>query len=210
MKARRNSNKPVIILSYMITRPSIGELPDFIDTAVDLGANEVVAINLDYTIGSAQAALQAFSCSQPPPEYEALLGEAARRAAKQGLVFRTYPLSKGEPTLVCDARPLDTVFINHRGEVGPCTYLGMGVRGEIPRLFCGQPHPTTPVSYGHVAGGLPDVWQGPAARAFKEPFANRRRLSNPAVTLLSVADRTQPEAPPPPPQCVHCYKLYKL
>jgi len=211
VKAQANADRPTIVLSYLLTRPSIYELPGFIDTAANLGANEVVAINLDYTPYQTQNELRIFSnTAGPVPEYEALLQEAADRARQHGLVFRRYPLANGQSMLVCDARPLDTVFINHRGEITPCTYLGMAVAGEIPRLFCGQPHPVRPVSYGNLAEGLPEVWNGPAARAFKKPFARRHALAGPAAAFLSVADNGEPEIPPPPSPCVYCHKLYKL
>jgi MoaA/NifB/PqqE/SkfB family radical SAM enzyme len=208
LKAQANSHQPIIVLSYLLTRPSIGELPDFIDTAAELGANEVVAINLDYTPYRKQDELRVFSNSEPPlPEYEALLQEAAARAERYRLIFRRYPLAVGDRMLVCDARPLDTVFINHRGQITPCTYLGLSVEGEIPRLFCGQSWPVQPVSYGHVADGLPEVWHGAAACAFKHPFAHRQAFAGPVATLLSV---TESEIPAPPPQCEFCHKLYKI
>ena len=210
LKARSNSDRPVIVLSYLLTRPSIGELPDFIDTAAQIGANEVVAINLDYTPYAVQDELRVFSCTKEPnPAYEALLQTAEQRAKQAGLVFRRYPLAADSTVLVCDARPLDTVFINYRGEVAPCTYLGLPVEPEIPRLFCGQPHPVAPVSYGNVAADLLKVWHGSAARAFKEPFVRRKALANPAAAFLGLSDETVP-LPAPPPQCVFCHKLYRL
>jgi MoaA/NifB/PqqE/SkfB family radical SAM enzyme len=210
LKAQANTDKPVIVLSYLLTKPSIGELPDFIDTAAGIGANEVVAINLDYTPFEPQDELKVFSCNGVESEYETRLQEAEERAKKRGIVFRRYPLTVDESVLVCDARPLNTVFINWRGEVAPCTYLGMAVRGEIPRLFCGQPYPVPTVSYGHIADGLPEVWQGPTARAFKNAFAKRHALANPAAAFLRVTNEREPDVPPPPAQCAHCYKLYKL
>lgn len=211
IKAQARADRPTIVLSYLLTRLSIYELPDFIDTAANIGANEVVAINLDYTPFQTQNDLRIFSNGATPvPEYEALLQEAAERARQKGLVFRRYPLANGQTMLVCDARPLDTVFINHRGEITPCTYLGMPVAEQIPRLFCGQSQPVQPVSFGNVAEGLPEVWNGPIARAFKKSFARRQALAGPAAAFLSVADNGEPEIPPPPSPCLHCHKLYKL
>jgi MoaA/NifB/PqqE/SkfB family radical SAM enzyme len=211
MKAQANSSRPLIVLSYLLTKPSITELPAFIDTAAAIGADEVVAINLDYTPYPVQDELKAFNCADEPAlGYEALLQEAAQRARRNGLLFRSYPLSKDGSMLVCDARPLDTVFINQRGDVTPCTYLGMAVEGEIPRIFCGQMQPTLPVTYGNVADGLPEVLNGPTAQVFRESFARRQSFASPAATFLNLTEGATPEVPPPPPQCVHCHKLYKL
>ncbi len=211
LKAQFGSSKPVIVLSYLLTKPSINELPGFVKTAAEIGANEVVVINLDFTPYAVQDELKVFNCEeQPNSGYEELLQAAQKRAEHLGLIFRRYPLFLDKSVLVCDARPLDTVFINHRGEVAPCTYLGISVEEKIPRLFCGTPHPVRPVSYGNVADGLTQVWNGPAAQTFKEPFSRRQALANPATAFLSVANGIEPEVPPPPPQCVHCHKLYKI
>jgi len=211
LKAQANSSRPIIVLSYLLTKPSISELPEFIDTAAAIGANEVVAINLDYTPYPVQDGLKAFNCADKPNSaYEALLQEAEQRASRHGMVFRRYPLTGDSSVLVCDARPIDTVFINQRGDVTPCTYLGMAVNGEIPRIFCGERQPTLPVKYGNVADGLPEVLNGPTARAFREPFARRHAFAGPAAAFLNITDGSTPEVPPPPPQCVHCHKLYKL
>jgi MoaA/NifB/PqqE/SkfB family radical SAM enzyme len=211
LKAQANSDRPVIVLSYLLTKPGIKELPGFIETASAIGADEVVAINLDYTPYPQQEELKAFNCSKTAnPEYEALLQAAQARAEQKGIIFRRYPLVKDESVLVCDARPLDTVFINQRGEVTPCTYLGMAVEAEIPRMFCGQQQSISPVSYGHVADGLLEVWRGPAASTFKAPFIRRHALATPAAAILNAANGSAPDVPAPPPQCVHCHKLYKL
>jgi MoaA/NifB/PqqE/SkfB family radical SAM enzyme len=211
VKAQANSSKPAIVLSYLLTNQSIGELPDFIRTAAEIGANEVVAINLDYTPYPVQDELRIFTCGEEANQAgEALIKEADRQARQRGLIFRRYPLQLDERVLVCDARPLDTVFINHLGEVTPCTYLGIPVSEEIPRLFCGTSRPVQPVRYGRIADGLPEVWHSVTAQQFKGPFARRQRLAGPATAFLSVADHGRPEPPAPPPQCIHCHKLYKL
>lgn len=211
LKEQTGSTRPVIVLSYMLTKPAIEELPDFIDTAATLGANQVVAINLDYTPYPPQDELRVFSCSnKADSEYEARLQEANKRAGQRGLVFRRFSLNLDEEMLVCDARPLDTVFINHRGEMTPCTYLGLAVKGQIPRLFCGKPANVWPVSYGNIADGPAEVWNGPAASAFKRFFTRRQALAGPAAGFLQITGQGGVEAPAPPPQCANCYKLYKL
>jgi MoaA/NifB/PqqE/SkfB family radical SAM enzyme len=211
LKAQSNADKPIIVLSYLLTKQSIEELPDFIQTAADIGANEVVAINLDYTPYPTQDKLRVFTCAEEASQaYEISMQEADRRAKQHNVIFRRYPLQLDERVLVCDARPLDTVFINHLGEVTPCTYLGISVSGEIPRLFCGTSRPVQPVQYGNAADGLAEVWHSSTAKGFKKPFARRQSLAGPATAFLSVADGSQPEMPAPPPQCIHCHKLYKL
>jgi len=204
IKARYNSPLPKIHCSYLMTRSNLAELPAFLEQAAAAGVDEVVTINLDLTLTPAMEALRAFAC--PGEEYEeqqAQLQAAEGRAAALGIPLRTYPLQFNPRVMVCDALPLKHIFINSRGEVAPCVYLGLPFAGPIPRFFCNQQAPVTPFNYGNVTAGLASVVRNKAARGFRQYFQHRLELTNPFLLA-------NPEVPLPPPPCRSCYKLYGL
>jgi hypothetical protein len=122
--------------------------------------------------------------------------------------LRVYPLQTEPNTLVCDADPLNTIYINHKGEVGPCVYLGLTVRGEIPRYYNGEAHPFEPLSFGNVRGGLMQALQGGARSDFLVPFQHRNAGNSPLALFTYMAGQgNEAELPPPPAPCRFCYKM---
>lgn len=137
--------------------------------------------------------------------------DRARQAARDlGLQARIYPLEM-EPTLVCDAQPLTSIFINQLGEVSPCVYLGMAHNGLISRYFDGQPAPFKRLSFGMIEDGLEDVLDGARRQAFTRPFRARSKAASAANRFLALL-MGDPElsVPKPPEPCRNCYKLYGI
>ena len=192
-------------LHFLMMRPNIAELPAFVRLAADLAADEVVATNLTYAFTPEMDALRVFGPA-PDPAHLALVAEAEREAARLGIAFRAYPLTASDAVLECDARPTETAFINCRGEVTPCVYLGMPVVGSAPRYFEGVNRPLTAVSFGDVRDGLSTHVEGPARRAFCGAFQQRKTSARTSL-LFAVADGAQAPLPPPPDPCQHCYKM---
>jgi MoaA/NifB/PqqE/SkfB family radical SAM enzyme len=192
-------------LHYLMMRPNMAELPAFVRLADSLAANEVVATNLTYAFTPGLDALRVFGPS-PDPAHLALIAEAEREAAGLGIKFRAYPLTASDAVLACDARPTETAFINCRGQVTPCVYLGMPVVKSAPRYFEGVDRPLAAVSFGDVRDGLLAAWEGPARRAFCGAFQQRKTSARTSL-LFAVADGAQAPLPPPPEPCQFCYKL---
>ena len=119
---------------------------------------------------------------------------------------RIYPLAYEEAVAECDARPTETAFVNCRGEVSPCVYLGMPATGAAPRYFEGAAHPLAPVSFGHVGAGFMAAWESRARREFGAAFSARRTASYSAL-LLAATGGDAGELPAPPEPCRYCYKL---
>ncbi|MDI6711505.1 MAG: radical SAM/SPASM domain-containing protein [Bacillota bacterium] len=214
LAARRREaggSAPRMVLFYSMTCDNLGEMVEILPLAAAAGIDEVVATNIDFAPDAVVEARQAFTCGPPDPEAAAAVDRARAEASRIGMPFRAYPLSLGEQALMCDAYPTQNVFINHRGEVAPCVYLGLPLRGTaIPRLFCGERKPATAVTFGNVAEGLTQALRSEAAEDFREAF--RRRLATRLDSLVPVdAERVSgPRIPSPPAQCVFCYKLYGL
>lgn len=193
-------------LHYLMMRPNLHELPAFVRLAADLGADEVVATNLTYAFTPEMDRLRVFAAT-PDPVHLALVAAAEQEAGRLGIAFRTYPLTAGDAVMECDARPTETAFVNCRGEVTPCVYLGMPVVGSAPRYFEGELHALTPVSFGRIEDGFMAAWEGRPRRNFNAAFTARRTAGY-SVLLASATGGDAGDLPAPPEPCRYCYKIW--
>ncbi|MGC8780800.1 MAG: radical SAM protein, partial [Anaerolineae bacterium] len=193
-------------LHYLMMRPNLHELPAAVRLGAGLGADEVVATNLTYAFTPEMDRLRVFGM-RPEPEHLAIVAEAQAVAADLGIRCRIYPLAGESAVAECDARPTETAFVNCRGEMAPCVYLGMPVMGAVPRYFEGMNHPLTPVSFGHVGDGFMAAWESRPRRDFNAAFVARRTASYSALLLAGTGGEVG-ELPPPPEPCRYCYKIW--
>lgn len=195
-------------LHFLMLRANIHELPAFVSLAKALGADEVVATNVAYTPTREIESSRVFA-AVPDLQHQDWVAEAADQAKRARIKFNAYPLKLDAPVLECDAKPTETAFVNHRGEVAPCVYLGLPVREPAPRVFDGQDRAFAPVSFGNVRDGLVEVMLGRARNEFIEPLRQRRSA---ALIALAVAaeDTAEPlvHIPSPPVSCESCPKMY--
>lgn len=222
------SPRPEVHLVMQTMRPNMEELPEVVRLAAELGVEEVVFPNLDYSPSPEVEALHAFD-READPHYGELLEEAQRIGKELGVGVHPYPLAPRQDVLMCDAQPVHTVWISVFGEVTACPYLCLSVKGKIPRLFWGELEEIERSSFGDLAEGLDRVWRGKRARTFREAFSRRLafdrlgtmaradlsdlpRVSSLSVSFLETLAGMAPgeKIPPPPPVCQHCYKLYGL
>ena len=191
-----------------MTRRNLSELPAFVHLAADLGVDEVVATNLTYAPNQELDAQRVFG--DPPEDWALELVDAAQAAAKQkNLDLRIYPLTMNDDILVCDADPLNTVYIGQAGEMAPCVYLGLSVAGQVPRYFEHQYHPLERYIYGHTSQGMGKVLDGRRRKDFLHPWQARNLHAGPMAGLMLMAGETGTQALPDPPQaCQFCYKRY--
>ncbi len=207
LKQQRGSETPWLELHFLMTRANLDEFPALVELAASLGADEVVATNLSYSPNLALDRMRVFG-KQPRDEDAAVIAQARQNAERLDLPLRVYPIQTEPGTLVCDADPLNTVYINHRGEVSPCVYLGLTVQGRIPRVYHGEAHPFDTVSFGNVSGGLEQVLSGKARESFTSAFERRNVGNNPLALFTYMASRDEAaELPLPPAPCRHCYKM---
>jgi MoaA/NifB/PqqE/SkfB family radical SAM enzyme len=198
---------PKVELFYLMTPANLGELPQAVRLAAELGADELVATNLDYVITPGLDALRAYSGSPLPERSRAALDEAAAAARAAGIAFRPYRLQHREMA-VCDLNPLKILFVGSDGSVSPCVYTSLAGPGEIPRVFEGRSLTTPIVRFGNVnERPLLEIWEDPAYRAFRARFA--RRAAGAGLALLGAAAGAAPgEELPAPEACRTCPKLY--
>ncbi|WP_456474645.1 radical SAM/SPASM domain-containing protein [Candidatus Pyrohabitans sp.] len=223
VEARQNPGKPRIVLSFMMTTQSIGELPQAVKLASELGVDELVATNLDYPCDELGDSLRVFSCKKARGEYKKAVRRARMGAMRRGLRFRHYPLEMEEP-LVCELDPSKNLFIAHDGMLGPCVYLNQTRRdGEIPRIFCGRRYTLRRLYFGDVREeSIAEVLEKPAWQEFAEFFRKRREISTQVFSSLSsevsFSDLREAERQlerllaenPLPEQCTTCYKAYGI
>lgn len=207
LKKQRGTEKPWLELHFLMTRANLDEFPSLVELAASLGADEMVATNLAYSPSLMLDRMHIFG-NQPHPDDIAILEQARQNAERLGMPLRVYPLQVEPQTLVCDADPSNTVYINHRGEVSPCVYLGLTVQGQISRFYQGEAHPFDTISFGNVSTSLEQALQSKEREAFTSIF-NRRNASKNLLALFTymTGQDEETELPLPPVPCQHCYKM---
>ncbi len=207
LKRKRGSDKPWLELHFLMTRANLYEFPSLMALAASLGADEVAATNLTYAPSLALDGQHVFG-DPPLPEHLEIIRGAKETAERFKLPLRVYALHAEPETLVCDADPINTVYINHKGEVSPCVYLGLTVQGEVPRYFRGEAHPFETLSFGNVCNGFMNALQSQTRTGFVESFKCRGASNSPLAVFTSmVAQDDQEELSPPPAACQFCYKM---
>lgn len=207
LKRQRGADHPWLELHFLMTRTNLAELPRVVELAASLGADEVVATNLAYAPSAALDHQRVFA-EQPLQDDIEIIESAKSTAERLQIPLRVYPIQVEPGTLVCDADPLSTIYINHKGEVSPCVYLGLTVNGEIPRFYLSEAHPFQPLLFGNVCDGLPEVLQSRSRHHFVKAFEARRASGGPlALFTYMTAHEDEDRLPPPPAPCRWCYKM---
>ncbi|MBE0425887.1 MAG: radical SAM protein [Nitrospirae bacterium] len=223
LKAKMGSKTPKLILSFLMTKTNIKELPEAVSLAKDSGINEFVATNLDYVATQAQDDLKVFSCNKADFDFKNYIETARKRADKLKISFRVYPLEL-EEVVMCEMNPLQIVFISFDGCVSPCVYLNMTKRGSLPRIFCGQQYELQRSFFGNIAKkDLMEIWESNAYKNFRKAYHNRLNLIRKAYSDIEFGmgafnkikdieksmESTLSENPLPE-VCRTCYKAYNI
>jgi MoaA/NifB/PqqE/SkfB family radical SAM enzyme len=205
-----------------MTKTNIRELPDAVVLAKDIGGNEFLAANLDYTPTQALDDLKVFSPDKEDPQAGMHIDAARSRAREIRLPFRSYPL-RMEEVAMCEMDTLRIVFISFDGCVSPCVYLNLPKRGSIPRIFCGVPDSVQRACFGSVAeNDFMEIWNSEAYRDFRGFFARRMAVrretfdfidafpSKDAMTAMFEKQESNLRENPLPAVCRTCYKAYGI
>ena len=222
-KSRRRT--PRLIVSFMMTRPNIRELPDVVRLGKNLGIDELVATNLDYTPSQRQDELKIFGPSGADPSLEDLIDTSGSLAKKLNLAFRSYPIQE-EEQIVCELNPLRIVYFSWDGRVGPCVYLNQTRKGACSRIFRGNRFEVSRVSFGDIQQEeFVRIWENEEYSAFRRFFERRLSVTAQAYDQvghdLDLGTRKQLERArrefqegirenPLPEVCRTCYKAYGL
>jgi MoaA/NifB/PqqE/SkfB family radical SAM enzyme len=222
LKLKMRSKTPKLILSYLMTKTNIKELPEAVSLAKDSGINEFVATNLDYTPTEALDDLRALSCNQADLEFKNYIDVARVKANKIKLPFRFYPLEM-EEVIMCEMNPLRIVFISFDGCLSPCVYLNMTKRGLIPRIFCGKQYTIERQCFENVGKyDVMEIWKSEEYRNFRGFYARRMAANREAFDYIdSFQAKNDTTAVfekleimlrenPLPSVCNTCYKAYNI
>jgi MoaA/NifB/PqqE/SkfB family radical SAM enzyme len=207
LKKQHAVDKPWLELHFLMTTANMDEFPALIELAASLGADEVVATNLTYSPSLQLDHMHVFG-EQPSSNDLEIINQARQAAKRLNMPLRIYPLHAEPQTLVCDADPVNGVYVNHRGDVTPCVYLGLTVQGKVPRYYHGEAHPFDTYSFGNVCDGFDRVLGGKERESFTTIFKERNVGNDPLAmfTLLS-AQGEEEELSLPPTPCQYCYKM---
>ena len=210
LRARQKVPHPKVEIFFLMTKTNMAELPAVVDLTASMGADELVATNLDYVPSEQQDGLKAFACESQSKAFASAVEEAHNKSKVAGIAFRAYPL-EAEEVAICDANPLRILFVSCDGKVSPCTYLGLSGQTEIPRVFEGRNLSVPRAAFGDIREQeLEEIWDGLEYRAFRMQFEARRNV---AITRgLSVVAGFTPASqrafPPAPEACRGCPKLF--
>jgi MoaA/NifB/PqqE/SkfB family radical SAM enzyme len=216
LKNSRKLGKPLVRLSFLMTRLNMGSLRQAIPVAAKLGADEVILKNLDYLPEDRWNILRAFYHESPTPAFQEALDEIRRLGKEHKIAVRFSPL-KAEEIPVCEAEPHHSLFFSADGSVAPCMYLRLPKKGKIPRIFMHKEYSVEPKAFGNIgAEDLPAVWRKGDYQSFRKVFEDRLKARrNVASIFEAVSNRSSPpqEIIDPPPlseSCRTCYKAYGI
>jgi MoaA/NifB/PqqE/SkfB family radical SAM enzyme len=221
VERRGRGKRPVVKVSYLLTRESAEELPRAVEAAAEAGADELFAIHADVAPTREHLERAAIGPSGLRPGVREAL-EAARRAARGRRIAFRPPAAVPEEVLVCAYDPQSFLFVGWDGRVGPCVNLLLPVEGAIPRWTEEGPVRIEPVVFGRLADApLREIVRGEGRRRFNEPLAARLAVEgrfrsvaeaapgSVAPARVEEAHRLREEelaAHPLPPQCAGCHK----
>ncbi|MDY6820363.1 MAG: radical SAM protein [Deferribacterota bacterium] len=216
-KKKNNLKYPQIKFSYMMTKDNISELPEVLTLMKKFNIKELVATNLDYTPTSIQDELKLFDCSKVNTSYQGYLDKAKVVSRKLGITLKIFPIKMSEQPM-CEASPIDTIFITVNGDVSPCVYLNLPVKGNIKRIFCDKYEEIKKLSFGNIdSDELSDIWESKAYKEFRDSFNNRiiasERILPMELTMAALGEygkkyENMLKKYPLPNVCRSCYKAY--
>ncbi len=223
LKQKMRSKTPKLVISFLMTKTNIEELPEIVNLAKEIGIDEIVATNLDYTPSQLQDDLKAFSYSAGDNNFKNFIEITIQQAKKIKLPLRIYPLEM-EEVVMCEMNPLRIVFISHDGCISPCVYLNMTKRGMIPRFFCDSYYEIQRLCFGNISDNdFMVIWESNNYKNFRQAYNNRLNivkkiysdigLEMGAVNKIRDAEKAVEKALSKnavPEACRTCYKAYNI
>ncbi len=191
---------PKIVVTTIMMKDTVKNLPELIKIARDYGVGDVIANNLDYIPSEDLEKLKVFS-NEEDKEVTKILEDAKNVAKIAGVNLVIKPI-KLEECLVCAENPIKNCLITVDGNVAPCVYLHLPTRSEIiRRIFLGREVRIPKLYFGNLnEKSFKEIWNGKGYKEFRNAFIRR----------LSVVPGFDFEFPELPNVCKTCYKAYSV
>lgn len=212
----RGSNKPLLMLNFVIMENNIHQLEDIVRLASKLGVDQVNFKQCDVIRFDQAKGLGLFTReeSKTVKQHEKKLNRVRKLARKLRLETTAYSFIPDEQP-VCDQNPRKSMFIGYDGFVSPCINLAMGG----PTEFMGAAEIFPTVQYGNILrDDLKELWTSEVCLKYRNRFHKRSQIhdkilsgSDTGSSLLSLrrafqdAIAAMPEAPE---GCGVCHYLY--
>jgi len=195
LKRTFRTDKPHVLIQFMMTSENMHELPMSVELAAEVEADSVVATNLDYTPLPFHEELRAFSSGKADETFTRRVRETGELARNKNISFHAFPLEM-KLVPVCSENPLNNFYVSEDGLVSPCVYLAPPIQ-EIPRIFCGENNVIPRTSFGNInEQRLFEIWSNSEYVFFRKKYEQRLRgILYRSVNYL-------------PQVCKTCYKAY--
>lgn len=206
--------RPEVVLLFMKMRPNLTELTSFLELAASLGVDRVNATNLDFIPNQAMESLSLLTPGPTSPEIAEVLDRAGEKARELNLPFRDLSMAPADDLMVCDANPLENVFVTASGDLAPCVYLGLPLSVGFSRQFFQKSVKAQNYHYGSIHfQEFQEICQQPAYQKFIGYFRRRIRQGSSLINdLVPNCQTSIPHEQPAserfswPPTCRGCYK----
>lgn len=218
LRRRAKQSEPQIVLSFLMTRLNMMELPQMVPLAAQIGVDGLNFTHLDYLPNERCNLLRVFYHESKTPVFEEKVTEIEELGKKYKITVRTPQLQAKEVT-VCEPNPLRRVFFAVDGTVAPCPYLRLPKKGDIPRIFLHKRYTVPQKPFGKITEeDFLEIWNKEAFQEFRRVFEERKKREGNVVSFLSAfsdgrASRAEEFLPDPPPLsqvCQTCYKAYGI
>ncbi len=211
LKEEAGSQVPHVMMVFVMMsgeHKNFHELPAYIDLAHSLGAEYIIAKNLDVIVKDGDFERGLFShAGTHLPEVVAVRQQAEKRAKELGISLRLYNLEPRQQT-ICEQHPVHNLYINYAGNVSPCITLSYADN----RVFNGERVHVPCLVYGNVHDEpLETIWNKADYDAFRKLY--ERRLSVEQEAMLQAilgGDESEYSLPDAPEGCRTCYYLYGI
>lgn len=205
---RHNLKIPKMHVVYLLLKENMGEAPEIIKVAKNLGIEDVIFINIIHISSESQNRMKVFSYEKPS-EYEVFLREAKEEAKKEKIRLITPSLSVDE-RLVCPENPLRSMYIDVDGNVSPCVYANPPTKSPFLRFFKDERYFLEKLIFGNLLDEpFERIWERESYREFRKRHKEREISAKKFYdSLLELKFPEERRIPPLPDFCLTCHKIH--
>ena len=223
VKKQRNSKKPRLAISYLLTPTTLRDLSRTLLLCRRWGIQLLAGVQLTHAANEQQLKMQIFSADE---KLQAKKRSPAvpRLAGLLALLYRVelrFPSNTPSLLPICDKNPVDNLFIGADGSVSPCVFLNPPINREFSWLPDYRDSKKMPIRFGNLhQDDLDTIWNREFYKNFRDKFKRRIDIYQhylgkvgydmDGIEQLEQARKTIRSAfheNPPPLPCRGCTKL---